>query len=177
MDFAMTGVDFKYNFIVRKPDFEPVNFNALTAFSPEVWISHAIFDIFGTIVLWITTKMDLKDSYFLLYAIFCSQNQPNIPKNPAGMITIYILFLYSFLMLQIFNSYYCALLSTREIILPFRTVEEFINKKSHSLIVHPGMPLYTEIQVWQKKKLKKSREVNINKQSLIWTFGIVGSIT
>lgn len=84
MDFAMLGVDARYNFAIRKPTYEPQSWSAvIKPFTFEVWICFFFMIFLMSSVLWLTiyfkqkNKIDFGSCSLIITAFMCGQGKLN----------------------------------------------------------------------------------------------------
>ncbi|XP_047349712.1 glutamate receptor ionotropic, kainate glr-3-like [Vespa velutina] len=163
-DFSMTSarlnvVDFTFplllskNFLyIKEPKIFAIKWSSyFLTFSHSIWI--AIFGVlFFTTVLLIFLKIKnktdrnighlLSDNFLEIWGIFCQQGLPDFPQRLSLRITYFSIFLLAVILSAAYSAALISFLTSVIHVLPFRSLENFVEDESYQFIVIRGTADY-----------------------------------
>ncbi|KAI4485059.1 hypothetical protein M0802_012817 [Mischocyttarus mexicanus] len=183
-------VDFTLPFFVSKNSLfiqEPHKFSFkwssfFLTFSFSIWIS-----IFGVIIvtsiLLIFLKKNIGDvqkigcllsgNFLEIWGIFCQQGLSDFPENISLRIVYITIFLSAVVLSAAYSAALISFLTTTNVILPFRSLEEFVEDGSYQLYVFRGSNSYDMFSNSKEPLVQKIKKL-IVKEDKLFINAVVG---
>ena len=130
-----------YSFVYKSPEFQVLQTFFLDVFTLQFWLASLGVTLLIVLVGWIfsrTRSANEDNSSMLLLSVFVLTSAVRLPSTKRSSFRFFLVVagLFSFMFVSAFNLFLTSLLSTQTTILPFKTVDDIAEARTHSLCMN-----------------------------------------